>query len=65
MGGTQAAMPSAHMSVGYTQAAFDMVQFYVAVQFINPLSQSYAVSVILFLQTSAGVDVSQSVLIWS
>lgn len=47
MGGTQAAMPSAHMSVGYTQAAFDMVQFYVAVQFINPLSQSYAVSVIL------------------
>lgn len=64
MGGTQAAMPSAHMSVGYTQAAFDMVQFYVAVQFINPL-QSYAVSVILGLQTSAGVDVSQSVLIWS
>lgn len=31
MGGKQAAVQSAHVEVGYTQATFDMAQFYVAV----------------------------------
>lgn len=45
----QAAVPSAHMWVGYAQATFDMVEFNVAVEFINPLSQSSVINVILGL----------------
>lgn len=47
VGEKQAAIPPEDMKVGYTQATFDIVQFYVATQFINT-PQSSASSVTLY-----------------